>query len=390
MHRTDGPDYEIFNGKRIYKESPTGTVVNRNAITALQEEVSGAVESAGIALRPNGASDRAANYQSQLAEAIDKQATTKSHDTFWNNMAKIRPLMMNGFLPRTKPAEGGKYYLYLAEDAFRNNACTFKHIPHKVYTLEDPKKLIYDSSRTFNADVALDQQFEPWSYGTNGGICPIDPTTKKVNIQVNKFIPLFVAFNKITEEVDICAGTEEEGQGESMAAAMIEAGWISQSSEVEFRLIGYMFISQVSNTRTLIHLHHRKDGWIYLEQPIISYTHTAAVDEWRDFKLKCPFGVYEIYRERYRMYKINLFRRATPPTESDFLIREYKQFTTWERFYPTVNLKMHPDTVTATGMWQTIELRGRWWQEIKTAEYAEFWLQGFYVERGDGVEWNLY
>ncbi len=70
MHRTEGPNYATESGKRRYRESPTPeTVVNKFAMNAIQEEIAGPIEAAGLTLAVTGAADRTAEW-GQLTKAI--------------------------------------------------------------------------------------------------------------------------------------------------------------------------------------------------------------------------------------------------------------------------------------------------------------------------------
>lgn len=70
MHRTEGPDYDTVGGKRRYKETPApGTVVNKDHMNALQEEVCLVVEGVGLTLAATGAADESAAW-GQLLLAI--------------------------------------------------------------------------------------------------------------------------------------------------------------------------------------------------------------------------------------------------------------------------------------------------------------------------------
>ncbi len=65
MHRTEGPD--DFGG--IYKDTAPATVINHQAMNALQEEIAGAVEWSGQTLAASGSDDATAGWR-QLRNAI--------------------------------------------------------------------------------------------------------------------------------------------------------------------------------------------------------------------------------------------------------------------------------------------------------------------------------
>lgn len=65
MHRTQGPD----DTAGIYKETPPATVINANAMNALQEEIARTIEGAGLTVAASGAADAIAGWH-QLEEAI--------------------------------------------------------------------------------------------------------------------------------------------------------------------------------------------------------------------------------------------------------------------------------------------------------------------------------
>ncbi len=69
MHRTEGPDYVTTGGKKLYTGTAPGTLINTNAMNAIQEEICMAVEAAGLTLRASGAAD-VAGVWGQLLTAI--------------------------------------------------------------------------------------------------------------------------------------------------------------------------------------------------------------------------------------------------------------------------------------------------------------------------------
>lgn len=69
MHRTEGPDYTTVGGKRRFKESAPATIVDKDIMNALQEEVCLAIENMGLTLRTTGALDESGDW-GQLPLAI--------------------------------------------------------------------------------------------------------------------------------------------------------------------------------------------------------------------------------------------------------------------------------------------------------------------------------
>ena len=74
MHRTQGEDYVEIDGKRMYQAANPATATKATRLpaddmNAIQEEIAGAIESAGITLRATASADKAAGY-TQLTAAI--------------------------------------------------------------------------------------------------------------------------------------------------------------------------------------------------------------------------------------------------------------------------------------------------------------------------------
>lgn len=87
MHRTDAPDYTTVSGKRRFKESPPPrSVVGKDIMNALQEEVALVVEGSGGTLAVSGSADETAGW-GQLKAAIDTLITANTHVVDINSIA---------------------------------------------------------------------------------------------------------------------------------------------------------------------------------------------------------------------------------------------------------------------------------------------------------------
>lgn len=70
MHRTEGPDYATVGGKRRFKETPVpATIVDKDIMNAMQEEIALVIENSGLTLNTDGATDESAGW-GQLDTAI--------------------------------------------------------------------------------------------------------------------------------------------------------------------------------------------------------------------------------------------------------------------------------------------------------------------------------
>jgi len=87
MHRTDSPDYTIVGGKRRYKETPPPrSIVGKNMMNALQEEIALVIEGTGAGLSTTGDADETAGW-GQLATAIQTMIDTNEVKTLLDGTA---------------------------------------------------------------------------------------------------------------------------------------------------------------------------------------------------------------------------------------------------------------------------------------------------------------
>ncbi len=143
MHRTEGPDFVTVGGNRRFGEVLPATVIDKDIMNAVQEELALAVENSGQTLRTTGALDESGAW-GQLTEAIKRLPLVQPEDVtvtlVTGVITSLAPTLAQNFL-RIERAGGiaspGFNVVFPNDVAYNGRIITIRNSASRIIQIKD-------------------------------------------------------------------------------------------------------------------------------------------------------------------------------------------------------------------------------------------------------------